>query len=207
MTQVLSIHPTHPQQRLLRKAVEVLHKGGLVVYPTDTTYALACHIGDKAALARLVALRRLHKHHQFTLACRDLREIGTYARVDNMDYRLLKRCTPGPFTFILRATREVPKRLVHEKRRTIGIRVPANPLAQELLALHDEPLMTTTLRLPDAEEPLLDADSILAELGKQVDLILDSGNCGNVPSTVIDLTGELPEVIRQGLGEVDFLDQ
>ncbi len=205
MTQVLNVHPTHPQQRLLQQAAEVLSNGGLVVYPTDTTYALACHIGDKAALTRLVQLRRLHRHHQFTLACRDLSELGTYARVDNMDYRLLKRYTPGPFTFVLRASREVPKRLVHEKRKTIGLRVPDNAIALGLLEALGEPLMTTSLRLPEAAEPLRDAAEILSEVGGRVDLILDGGVCGTEPSTVVDLTGGLPEIVRQGKGDLDFL--
>ncbi len=207
MTQVLNIHPTHPQQRLLAQAVQVLQRGGLVVYPTDTTYALACHIGDKSALARIVTLRRLHKHHQFTLACKDLSELGTYARVDNMDYRLLKRATPGPFTFILRASREVPKRLVHERRKTIGLRVPDHPIASALLAALGEPLMTTSLRLPDHEEALRDVDEVRQAVGNRVDLILDGGSCGLVPSTVIDLTADLPEIVRQGKGQLDFLDR
>jgi tRNA threonylcarbamoyl adenosine modification protein (Sua5/YciO/YrdC/YwlC family) len=204
VTQVLVVHPTHPQLRLLKLAVAELRAGGLVVYPTDTTYAIACHMGDKAALERIIALRRLHKHHQFTLACRDLSELGTYARVDNVAYRLLKRLTPGPYTFVLKATREVPKRLLHAKRRTIGIRVPDHPVAQGLLEAMGEPLMTTTLRLPQAEMPWTDAADIHEALGSQVDIILDSGPCGTESSTVVDLTDSVPRVLREGAGVIDF---
>ena len=204
MSQLLTIHPDNPQRRLLQIAADALHRGGLVVYPTDTTYALGCHIGDKGALEKIIALRRLHKHHQFTLACRDLSELGTYARVDNINYRLLKRATPGPFTFILRATKEVPKRLVHQKTRTIGIRVPGNPIAQQLLELMGEPIMTTTLRMPEADEPLHDALDIQEALGKQVDVVLDGGACGLEVSTVVDLTGDSPEIVRQGKGVMEL---
>ena len=205
MPQVLTIHPTHPQSRLLSQAVEIINKGGLVVYPTDTSYALACHLGDKKALERIVALRRLAKHHQFTLACRDLSELGTYARVDNMDYRLLKRLTPGPFTFILQATREVPKRLIHAKRKSIGIRVPEHPVAMALLEHLGEPLMTTTMRLPDFSEEedelhLSDPRSIAQAVGNRVDLILDAGICDTASSTIVDLTQGGIEILRQGKG-------
>ena len=203
MSQYLEVHPQNPQRRLVQIAVDALQSGGLVVYPSDTTYALACHLGDKRALERIVALRRLHKNHQFTLACRDLSELGTYARVDNANYRLLKRATPGPFTFILRATKEVPKRLVHAKRRTIGIRVPGNPIAQLLLELMGEPVMTTTLRLHDADEPFMDPHAIQEAIGKQVEVILAGGIAGVEGSTVVDLTGAVPEIVRQGLGDLD----
>lgn len=205
MSELLHIHPDNPQRRLVQRAVDVLHAGGLVVYPTDSAYALACHIGDKQALERIVALRRLSKHHQFTLACRDLSELGTYARVDNVSYRLLKRATPGPFTFILRASKEVPKRLIHAKRRTIGIRVPSNPTAQVLLELMGEPIMTTTLRLGGADEPFTDAQDIVNEIGRQVDVIIDGGYCGDELSTVVDLTGTTPEIVRQGIGDLDAI--
>jgi len=205
VSQLLEVHPQNPQRRLVQIAADALKAGGLVVYPTDTTYALACHIGDKNALERIVALRRLHKNHQFTLACRDLSELGTYARVDNANYRLLKRATPGPFTFILRATKEVPKRLVHVKQRTIGIRVPDHRVAQLLLELMGEPIMTTTLRMPDEDQPFYDALDINDELGRQVDVILDGGACGVEVSTVVDLTGPNPEIIRQGLGDLDAI--
>ncbi len=204
MTQVLTVHKTHPQQRLLKQAVDVLMRGGLVVYPTDTAYALACHIGDKSALDRLVAIRRLSRHHQFTIACRDLSELGTYARVDNSSYRLLRRLTPGPYTFILPATREVPKRLIHAKKRTIGIRVPDHAVALALLELLGEPLMTTTLRLPDETDPLTDSHDIFERVGNQVDLILDAGICGTEPSTVVDLCGGAPEIVREGKGIEEF---
>ena len=205
MTQLLSVHPDNPQARLLKQAAEVMRKGGLVVYPTDTTYALGCHIGDKPALNRLIALRRLSSRHQFTLVCRDLSDLGTYARVDNVEYRLLRRYTPGPFTWILRATREVPKRLVHEKRRTIGLRVPDNNIVQMLLELMGEPIMTTTLQLPDEDEPLTDAWDIYERIGHQVDLVIDGGPGGSMPSTVVDLCGDVPEVVRQGTGVLDVV--
>ena len=204
MTQLLKVHPENPQRRLLQLAVDTLHGGGLVVYPTETAYALACHIGDKSALERIVALRRLPRRHQFTLACRDLSEIGTYARVDNSAYRFLKRYTPGPYTFVLRATREVPKRLVHEKRRTIGVRVPEHTIAQALLELMGEPLMTTTVRLPDDEYPLTDAHEIYDRLQRQVDVIIDGGSCGLEPSTVVDLTDTPPSVLREGKGAIEL---
>ena len=205
MSQLLTVHPLNPQKRLLQIAVDTLHAGGLVVYPTDTAYAVGCHIGDKNALERIVALRRLDKKHQFTLACSDLSELGTYAVVDNINYRLLKRVTPGPFTFVLRATREVPKRLIDTKRRTIGIRVPDHPIAQQLLALMGEPIMTTTLRLDGEEDPFTDAEEIHREIGKQVDVVLDGGTCSVEPSTVVDLTTHSPEILRQGKGDLGNL--
>jgi tRNA threonylcarbamoyl adenosine modification protein (Sua5/YciO/YrdC/YwlC family) len=204
VSQLLSVHPQNPQQRKVQLAVNSLAVGGLVVYPTDTAYAIGCHIGDKSALERIMALRRLDKRHQFTLACSDLRELGVYARVDNANYRLLKRVTPGPFTFVLRATRDVPKRLIHAKRRTIGLRVPDHPIAAQLLALMGEPIMTTTLRLADEEHPLTDAQEIHERLGSQVDVVLDGGVCGVELSTVVDLTGPNPEIIRQGKGDLEI---
>ena len=209
MSQLLHVHPENPQRRLLQIAAEALAGGALVAYPTDTCYALACHIGDKRALDRIIALRRLKKNHQFTLACRDLSELGVYARVDNSSYRLLKRATPGPFTFILRASKEVPKRLVHEKRRTIGIRVPDHPVAQMLLEIMGEPVMTTTLRLEDVDgqeqPPFIDGEDITARLGKQIDVVIDAGACGLEESTVIDLTEDVPQIVRQGKGELDAI--
>ncbi len=201
--QILAVHPTHPQVRLLRQAVDVLQRGGLIVYPTDTTYALGCHIGDKHALERLVALRKLPKRHQFTLACRDLSELGTYARVDNAEYRILKRFTPGPFTWVLKATKQVPKRLVHEKRRTIGLRVPGHPIVQALLELLGEPIMTTSARLPEQTEAFTEAVDLAEAFGKQVDLVIDGGPCGDEPSTMVDLTTHIPEVMRQGVGDLE----
>jgi tRNA threonylcarbamoyl adenosine modification protein (Sua5/YciO/YrdC/YwlC family) len=200
LSQYFSIHPTHPQQRLLDQAAAIVTRGGLVVYPTDTTYALGCHIGDKAALERIQQIRRLDKHHHMTLLCRDLSELGTYARVDNTAYRILKRLTPGPFTFLLPATREVPRRLVHPKRKTIGLRVPANPIARGLLEALGEPMMTTTMILPGDELPLVDPEEIRERLERSVDLIIDGGFCGVEQTTVVDLTVPGGEVIRQGAG-------
>jgi len=205
VSQLLNVHPENPQRRLVQLAVDALRAGGLVVYPTDTTYALGCHIGDKGALERIIALRRLHKSHQFTLACRDLSELGIYARVDNSSYRLLKRATPGPFTFVLKATKEVPKRLVHVKRRTIGIRLPDHPIAQLLLEMMGEPIMTTTCRMPGASEPYRQAQDIYADVGKRVDVVIDGGPCGVEVSTVVDLTGPQPQVVRVGTGELDAM--
>ena len=200
MSQYFSIHPTHPQQRLLDQAAAIVTRGGLVVYPTDTTYALGCHIGDKSALERIHQIRRLDKHHHMTLLCRDLSELGAYARVDNAAYRILKRLTPGPFTFLLPATREVPRRLVHPKRKTIGLRVPANPIALGLLGALGEPMMTTTMILPGEEQPLVDPEEIRERLEKSVDLIIDGGFCGVEQTTVVDLTVPGGEVVRQGAG-------
>lgn len=203
MTQLLEVHATHPQKRLLDMAVKALQQGQLVVYPTETSYAVACHIGDKSALERLVALRRLPKGHQFALICRDLSELGSYAKVENGVYRILKRNTPGPFTFVLPATKEVPKRLVHAKKKTIGLRVPEHPVAQGLLEAMGEPLLSTTLRLPDVAEedgPLREPQDILQALAKRVDLILDCGTGASQSSTIVDFTGDEPEVSRQGLG-------
>ena len=203
MTQLLEVHATHPQKRLLDMAAKALRQGQLVVYPTETSYAVACHIGDKSALERLVALRRLPKGHQFALICRDLSELGSYAKVENGVYRILKRNTPGPFTFVLPATKEVPKRLVHAKKKTIGLRVPEHPVAQGLLEVMGEPLLSTTLRLPDVAEedgPLREPQDILQSLAKRVDLILDCGTGASQSSTIVDFTGDEPEVSRQGLG-------
>ena len=177
--------------------------GGLAVYPTDTTYALGCHIGDKQALERIRSLRRLDKHHHLTLICRDLSEISIYARVDNANYRILKHLTPGPFTFLLPASREVPKRLVHPKRRTIGLRIPANEITQGLLEALGEPMMSTSMRLPDADLPMSDAMEIRAVLEHSVDVVIDGGNCGLLPTTVVDLTQVPGQVVRQGLGEFE----
>ena len=203
MTQLLEVHATHPQKRLLDMAAKALRQGQLVVYPTETSYAVACHIGDKSALERLVALRRLPKGHQFALICRDLSELGSYAKVENGVYRILKRNTPGPFTFVLPATKEVPKRLVHAKKKTIGLRVPEHPVAQGLLEVMGEPLLSTTLRLPDVAEedgPLREPQDILQALAKRVDLILDCGTGASQSSTIVDFTGDEPEVSRQGFG-------
>lgn len=206
MAQFFQIHPENPQSRLITQAVDIIRAGGLVAYPTDSAYALGCHLGDKAALERIRALRKLDKHHNFTLVCRDLSELATYARVDNATFRTLKGHTPGPFTFILEATSEVPKRLLHPKRKTIGVRVPASPIALALLEELGEPLMTSSLLLPGEEFPMTDPYDIRQTLEHQLDLVIDGGYCGLDPTTVIDMTGDAPELIRQGLGDAsDFL--
>jgi len=202
VAQHLRVHPTDPQNRLLKFAAEALHKGGLVIYPSDTTYAIACHMGDKAALEKIITLRNLDKNHQFSLACRDLSDLATYAKVENADYRLLKRNTPGPFTFILQASREVPKRLVHPKKKLIGLRVPDHPIVQGLLEIFGEPMVTATLRLEEADENLGDIEEIVETLGnhRDIDVILDGGPCGIETSTIVDLSDGDPVVVRQGLG-------
>ena len=201
MSQNFYIHPDNPQQRLIRQATEIVRRGGVIVYPTDSAYAIGCHLGDKAALDRIRLIRHLDKHHNFTLMCRDLGELATYAKVDNKVFRMLKANTPGAYTFILEATSEVPRRLMHPKRKTIGLRVPANPIAQALLADLDEPLMSVTLILPGDELPLTDPDDIRTLLEKRVDVIVDGGYCGLEPTTIVDLTGDVPELLRQGVGD------
>lgn len=201
MTQFFSIHPDNPQARLLRQAVQIIQRGGLVVYPTDSGYALGCQLGDKAALERIRKIRQLDKYHNMTLVCYDLSDLGTYAQVNNTVFRLLKALTPGSYTFILRATREVPRRMLHPKRRTLGLRVPDHPIALALLDALDEPLMSTTLILPDADAPLSEPDAIRDILGHQVELIIDGGNCGLEPTTVVDLTEDYPKIVREGKGD------
>lgn len=205
MAQRLEVHPTHPQKRLLEQGAKALRAGQLVVYPTETSYAVACHIGDKGALDRLIALRKLPKDHQFTLICRDLSELGHYARVDNTAYRILKRNTPGAFTFVLPANKEVPRRLVHPKKKTIGLRVPEHPVALGLLDVMGEPLLSTTLRVANAAEedaPLSETDEIMSLLGSQVAIVLDAGQGAQEMSTIVDFTDEEPFISRQGLGEL-----
>lgn len=201
MAQFFQIHPENPQGRLIKQAVEIIRGGGLVAYPTDCAYALGCHIGDKTALDRIRAIRQLDKSHNFTLMCRDLSELATYARVDNQTFRLLKGHMPGPFTFILEATSEVPKRLMHPKKKTIGMRVPDNPIALALLEELGEPLMTSSLLLPGDTVPLTDPYDIRETLEHQLDLVIDGGFCGMEATTVVDLTGEVPELMRQGCGD------
>lgn len=203
MTQYLSIHPNNPQERLINQAVKVIRAGGLVVYPTDSCYALGCHLGDKDALVRMRRLRELDDKHNFTLMCRDLSEIGTYSQVDNSMFRLLRSYTPGAFTFILKATREVPRRLQTPKRKTIGLRIPENPIALALLEQLEQPLMSTTLILPGDALPMTEADEIRTRLDKQVDLIIDGGSCGVEPTTVIDLVDGHYEILRQGKGHFE----
>ena len=200
MTQLFRVHPETPQRRLLRRAAEVVHGGGVIVYPTDSCYALGCRIGDKEALDRIRMLRRLEPGHNFTLVCRDLSELATYARVDNAAYRFLRALTPGPYTFILQATREVPRRLQHPRRRTIGIRVPDHRITQALLEEVGEPLLSVTCQLPDDEFPMTDPEVIRERLRGRVDLVIDGGACGVEPTTVIDLVSGVPVVVRRGLG-------
>ncbi|MFV1972970.1 MAG: L-threonylcarbamoyladenylate synthase [Thiohalobacterales bacterium] len=205
MSQFFQIHPVNPQLRLVRHAVEIIRGDGLVVYPTDSSYALGCHVGDKRGMERIRRIRVLDKQHNFTLVCRDLSEIATYARVDNSAYRLLKSLTPGPYTFILRATHEVPRRLQNPKRKTIGIRIPDHPVVQALLDELHEPLMSSTLILPGKDMPETDAREIRKTLEHEIDLIIDGEHCGFEPTTVIDMTGPVPEIARQGCGPVDAL--
>jgi tRNA threonylcarbamoyl adenosine modification protein (Sua5/YciO/YrdC/YwlC family) len=202
MSQFFSIHPDNPNPRLIRQAAEVLRNGGVVVYPTDSCYALGCHLDDKDAVARIRLIRKLDEHHHLTLMCRDLSEISRYARMDNVKFRLLKNNTPGSYTFILEATKEVPKRLQHPKRSTIGIRIPDHPVALALLEELGEPLLSTTLILPEEEGPLNDATHIRDLLEKQVDLVIDGGAVGVDFTTVIDLTGDVPVLLRRGKGDV-----
>ncbi len=201
MSQFFQIHEQNPQQRLIHQAVEIIRQGGVVVYPTDSAYAIGCHIGDKQAMDKIRTIRQLDKKHNFTLVCRDLSEISTYAQIDNTQYRLLKAHTPGSYTFILKATREVPKRLMHAKRKTIGIRVPDNIIAQALLDELGEPLMSSTLILPGEELPMTDPYDIRQVLEHQVDLIIDGGFCGFEATTVVDFEEEVPYVVRKGLGD------
>jgi tRNA threonylcarbamoyl adenosine modification protein (Sua5/YciO/YrdC/YwlC family) len=200
LAQYFVIHPTHPQPRLLTRAAEIVRGGGVIAYPTDSCYALGCHVGDKGAMERLRRIRRVDERHHFTLMCRDLSELGTYARVDNAQYRLLRALTPGSYTFILVATKDLPRRILHPRRKTIGLRVPDHAVALALLAELGEPLLSTTLMLPGDDAPLGDAGEIRTRLEREVDLVLDGGPCGTEPTTVVDLTGAAPEVVRAGKG-------
>jgi tRNA threonylcarbamoyl adenosine modification protein (Sua5/YciO/YrdC/YwlC family) len=202
VSQFFTLHPTHPEPRLIKRAVEIVRGGGVIAYPTDSCYALGCHIGDKAAMERIRKIRDVDERHHFTLVCRDLSEIGTFAKVNNAQYRLLKAHTPGSYTFILQATRELPRRLAHPKRATIGVRVPEHPVAHALLAELSEPLLSSTLMLPGDEDPLNDANEIRDRLNHQLDLILDGGACGIEPTSVIDLSDNDPILIRRGKGDV-----
>ena len=201
MSQFFQIHPENPQARLIKQAVDIIRKGGVVVYPTDSSYAVGCHIGDKSAVDRIRALRRLDDKHNFTLVCSDLSQLGLFAKVDTSAFRLLKAHTPGPYTFILSATREVPRMLMHPKRRTIGLRVPQHPIAQALLAELGEPLMSVTLILPGESLPLSDPYEIREQIEHQVDLIIDGGYGGLEASTVVNLTDGDPQVTRVGCGD------
>jgi tRNA threonylcarbamoyl adenosine modification protein (Sua5/YciO/YrdC/YwlC family) len=205
VAQYFSVHPVNPQRRLVRQAAEIVRNGGLIAYPTDSCYALGCRIGDAKALGRLRRVRAMDEKHHLTLMCRDLSEIATYAIVDNVQYRLLKAATPGAYTFILRATREVPRRLLHPRRKTIGVRVPEHVVAHALLAELDEPMLSATLVLPGDPTPPSEAVAIRAALEHEIDLVIDGGPCGNVPSTVIDLTTDVPLVVRRGGGSLATL--
>jgi len=202
MSQFFYIHPENPQPRLVKQAVEMLNKGGVIVYPTDSGYALGCKLEDKTAMERICRIRQLDGNHNFTLMCRDLSELSTYAHVDNSAFRLIKNNTPGNYTFILKATKEVPRRLMNEKRKTIGLRVPSNPIALALLDALNEPMMSTSLMLPGNDFTESDPEEIQDSIGKVVDLIIHGGFLGQQPTTVIDLTDDAPVVIRAGVGDV-----
>lgn len=203
MAQFFSIHPIDPQPRLIARAAEIVRDGGVIAYPTDSCYALGCRIGDKDAMVRMRRIRGMDEERHLTLMCRDLTQIGAYANVDNARFRLLKKLTPGSYTFILPASREVPRRLLHPRRRTIGVRVPDHPVAQALLAELGEPLLSATLVLPGDEHPLNDGEEIRSRLERQIEAVLDSGACGIEPSTVVDMTGPVPEIVRIGKGAVE----
>lgn len=205
MSQFFSIHPDNPQPRLIKQAAEMLRNGAVIVYPTDSGYALGCHLDDKDAVARIRQIRGVDDKHHMTLVCRDLSELAKYARVDNAQFRLLKNNTPGSYTFILDATKEVPRRLQHPKRSTVGLRIPDHPVALALLQELGEPLLSSTLILPDANQPLTDVDEIREHLERLVDLIIEGGMVGVEPTTVIDLTGAVPVLVRRGKGEVAHL--
>ena len=207
MAQFFEIHPDNPQHRLIKQAAEVIHHGGVIVYPTDSGYALGCHIGDKDALQRIRRIRGIDEKHYFALVCKDLSEVATYAKVEDSAYRMIKAHTPAPYTFILKATKEVPRRLMHPKRKTIGLRVPSNNIALAILTEIGEPIMNTSLILPDSSQMLTDAVEIRSQLEKVVDLVIDGGFCGDTPTTVIDFTGQLPEIVREGAGPIeDFIE-
>ena len=201
MARLLAIHPANPQQRLVRQAVECIRDGGVVIYPTDSAYALGCAVGNKEGMERISRIRQIDNKHNYTLVCRDLSEIATYARVDNSTYRLLKAFTPGAYTFILKATSEVPRLLQHPKRKTIGIRVPEHPVVSALLEELAMPILSSSLLMPGETEPLFDLDEISKRLQHQVDLIIDSGFCGLAATTVIDLEDGVPKVLREGKGD------
>jgi tRNA threonylcarbamoyl adenosine modification protein (Sua5/YciO/YrdC/YwlC family) len=201
MAQYFEVHPVNPQPRLIRQAVEIIRRGGVIAYPTDSSYALGCLLGNKEAMERIRRIRRLDDKHNFTLVCADLSQLAQYARVGNSDFRLLKAHTPGPYTFVLPATREVPRRLQHAKRKTIGLRVPDHPVVRALLAELGEPLMSVTLQLPGEDLPLADASEIRARLEREVDLVIDAGPCDLAPSTVVELEDGAARVARVGKGD------
>jgi tRNA threonylcarbamoyl adenosine modification protein (Sua5/YciO/YrdC/YwlC family) len=206
VAKLIEIHPADPQPRLVAEIVQIIQSGGLIAYPTDSSYAFGCHIGDKRAIDRIHRIRRTSKKHNFTLVCSDLSEISTYARVDNWAYRLIKSMTPGPYTFVLPATREVPKRLQNPKRRTIGLRVPDHPLVHAMLESLGEPIMSSTLTLPGDDMPLTDPMEIEKRIGHEIDAIIDAGPTGLEPTSVLDLTSGVVEILRKGRGDVSALE-
>ncbi len=206
MSPVFTIHPQNPQIRLINQIVDKIRAGGVIVYPTDSCYALGCHIGDKAAMEKISNIRQTDKEHNFTLVCRDLSEIGVYAKVTNTAFRLMKSLTPGPYTFILNASHEVPRRLQNPKRKTIGVRVPDNPIVQSLLEILGEPIMSSTLIMPGKNTPETEPDEIKRLLEQHVDLIIDGGHCGLEPTTVVDIMAEPPQILRHGKGNVEALE-
>lgn len=207
MSQYFVIHPETPQRRLIRRAVEIINQDGLIVYPTDSCYALGCHIENKRAMRRIQKIRQLNDKHHFTLVCCDLSQLSNYAIIDNSSYRLMKACTPGPYTFLLKATHEVPRRLQMPKRKTIGLRTPDHPVALQLCENLGQPLMSSTLILPGEKEPLLDPLIMRERLEHEVDLVINGGYCGIQVTTVIDLTASTPVVVRQGKGDAGWLTQ
>ncbi|MEO1889557.1 MAG: L-threonylcarbamoyladenylate synthase [Cycloclasticus sp.] len=207
MTQYFNINPEDPQPRLIKQTADIIRRGGVIAYPTDSSYALACHLGDKQAVDRIRQIRRIDDKHNFTLVCRDLTEIASYAQVNNDTYRLLKSLTPGAFTFVLKATKEVPRRLQHPKRKTVGIRVPDNVVAQRILEELGEPMLTSTLILPGESEAIADAYDINDKIGNLLDLVVDSGVIPYQPTTVVVWDNDFPEIVRQGKGEADFIAQ
>jgi tRNA threonylcarbamoyl adenosine modification protein (Sua5/YciO/YrdC/YwlC family) len=205
MAQFFEIHPENPQLRLIHRAVEIIRQGGVIVYPTDSSYALACHIGDKTALDKIRCIRQLDDKHNFTLVCKDLSQISHFTKIGNDAYRMIKALTPGPFTFILDATREVPRRLQHPKKKTIGIRIPDHPVAQLLVKELEEPLFTTSLLLPGVEEPMIDPYDIRIQLEHELDLVIDAGIIDYKETTIIEFSNNGPEIIRQGIGVAPML--
>ena len=201
MSTFLQIHPDNPQPRLIARAADGVRQGGVIAYPTDSCYALGCRLGDQNALARIRRIRRMDKDHNLTLVCRDLKELSAYARVENSVFRLLKHATPGPYTFILPATKDAPKRLMHPKRKTIGLRIPDCRIALDLLAALGEPIMSATLFPPGEERPMTDAQDIRNALGRELDAVIDGGYCGPEPTTIVDLTGDAPIILRHGVGD------
>jgi tRNA threonylcarbamoyl adenosine modification protein (Sua5/YciO/YrdC/YwlC family) len=206
MAQFFQIHPDNPQPRLIRRSVDILVEGGVIIYPTDSSYALGCQIGEKTAMERIRRIRNLNEKHNFTLVCRDLSEITTYAKIDNQAFRLLKTLTPGPYTFVFEGTKQVPRRLMHPKRKTIGIRVPDNVICRELLATLDQPILSTTLILPNDDTPLTDPYEMRDLLDRQVDLVIDGGFCGLEPTTVVDMTQDPPALVRVGKGDASLFE-